>query len=648
MANTKNAGQEYKPFVPADKVMPEFTGLAIIIGIFMAIVFGAANAYIGLRVGMTISASIPAAVISMGIIRGMLKRESILENNLVQTIGSAGESLAAGAIFTLPALYVWAAEAGLESPNMFRVLMVALIGGVLGVFLMVPLRRALIVNEHGVLPYPEGTACAEVLEAGEEGGSKARTVFVGLGIGALYKFIADGIKLFPGSLEWEIPGYNGAAIGADAYPALLGVGFIIGPRISAYILSGGVLGWLVLIPLITHLGGFISDPIYPASASIAELGYWGIWDNYIRYVGAGAVAFGGIIALIKNIPLIVTTFKEALGGFSAGFEGEGSLRTDQDMSMKAVIIGVLVLVVLMMFTNVIPVGFSGALIIAIFGFFFATVSSRLVGLVGSSSNPVSGMTIATLLVTSLIFKAIGFTGMPGMIGALSVGAVVCIVAAIAGDTSQDLKTGFLVGATPKYQQYGEFIGVIASGLTIGLVLTLLNNAWGFGSAQIPAPQATLMRLVVEGVMEGNLPWALVFTGIGIGLAIELLGLPVLPVAVGLYLPIHLSTPIMVGGLVRGILERRKNKNNEEDVEKKDSPIKRKIEGGVLYSSGLIAGEGLIGILLAVFAIIPIGAKSLGEVLAFGKGALGQIGGLIFFIALILTLAKSSIWRNVKE
>ncbi|MTI66266.1 MAG: oligopeptide transporter, OPT family [Firmicutes bacterium] len=648
MANTKNAGQEYKPFVPADKVMPEFTGLAIVIGIFMAIVFGAANAYIGLRVGMTISASIPAAVISMGIIRGMLKRESILENNLVQTIGSAGESLAAGAIFTLPALYVWAAEAGLESPNMFRVLMVALIGGVLGVFLMVPLRRALIVNEHGVLPYPEGTACAEVLEAGEEGGSKARTVFVGLGIGALYKFIADGIKLFPGSLEWEIPGYNGAAIGADAYPALLGVGFIIGPRISAYILSGGVLGWIVLIPLITHLGGFISDPIYPASASIAELGYWGIWDNYIRYVGAGAVAFGGIIALIKNIPLIVTTFKEALGGFSAGFEGEGALRTDQDMSMKAVIIGVLVLVVLMMFTNVIPVGFSGALIIAIFGFFFATVSSRLVGLVGSSSNPVSGMTIATLLVTSLIFKAIGFTGMPGMIGALSVGAVVCIVAAIAGDTSQDLKTGFLVGATPKYQQYGEFIGVIASGLTIGLVLTLLNNAWGFGSAQIPAPQATLMRLVVEGVMEGNLPWALVFTGIGIGLAIELLGLPVLPVAVGLYLPIHLSTPIMVGGLVRGILERRKNKNNEEDVEKKDSPIKRKIEGGVLYSSGLIAGEGLIGILLAVFAIIPIGAKSLGEVLAFGKGALGQIGGLIFFIALILTLAKSSIWRNVKE
>ncbi|KPU26657.1 peptide transporter [Caloranaerobacter sp. TR13] len=638
-AYNPKAGEQYVPFIPANKVMPEFTATAIIIGIIMAIVFGAANAYLGLRVGMTISASIPAAVISMGIIRGIMKKESILENNMVQTIGSAGESLAAGAIFTLPALFIWSQELGMDAPSLFRIIVISLIGGILGVLLMVPLRKALIVNEHGKLPYPEGTACAEVLVAGEVGGSKAKTVFMGLGVGALYKFLADGIKLFPSEIEWEITGYKGAAIGADVLPALLGVGFIIGPRISAYMLGGAVLGWLAIIPLISHLGQFITTPIYPAPVPIKELGYWGIWNFYIRYVGAGAVAFGGIISLIKSLPLIVRTFKEALGGFKAGFENEGSLRTDQDMSMTLVVAGVVVLVLIMMFTPIVPVGITGAILIAIFGFFFATVSSRLVGLVGSSSNPVSGMTIATLLITSIIFKATGFDGPAGMIGALSVGAVICIVAAIAGDTSQDLKTGFLVGATPKKQQYGELIGVIASGLVIGFVLLLLNNAWGFGSAELPAPQATLMRLVIEGVMQGNLPWALVFTGVGIGIVIELMGIPVLPVAVGLYLPIHLSTPIMVGGLLRGILEKRKEA---------EAVIKEKVESGVLYSSGLIAGEGLLGILLAVFAVIPVGAKKLGDVIAFGNGVLGKYGALIVFILLVLTLMKYSFWKKVEE
>ncbi|EOD00020.1 OPT family oligopeptide transporter [Caldisalinibacter kiritimatiensis] len=645
MEDIKKSKEGFKPFVPASKVMPEFTVTSIIVGILMAIVFGAANAYLGLRVGMTISASIPAAVISMGIIRGIMKRESILENNMVQTIGSAGESLAAGAIFTLPALFIWSQELGMDAPNLLRIIVVALIGGILGILLMVPLRKALIVNEHGVLPYPEGTACAEVLVAGEVGGAKAKTVFMGLGIGAVYKFIADGIKLFPSEIEWQIKGYKGAAIGGDVLPALLGVGFIIGPRISAYMLGGAVLAWLGIIPLIAHLGQFISQPIYPAPVPISELGHGGIWNYYIRYIGAGAVAFGGIISLIKSLPLIVRTFKAALGGFKAGFENEGNLRTEQDMSMTLVIAGVLVLVLIMMFTNLIPVGFTGALLIAIFGFFFATVSSRLVGLVGSSSNPVSGMTIATLLFTSIIFKAIGFDGPAGMVGAISVGAVICIVAAIAGDTSQDLKTGFLVGATPRKQQVGELIGVVASGLVIGFVLLLLNNAWGFGSQQLPAPQATLMRLVVEGVMNNNLPWALVFTGIGIGVVIELLGIPVLPVAVGLYLPIHLSTPIMVGGALRGILEKRKENK---------SVLKQKVESGVLYSSGLIAGEGLIGILLAIFAVIPAGLnpdgtpRSFGDVLAFGNGVLGQIGALIIFILLVLTLMKYTFWKKIKE
>ncbi|CCQ92736.1 Oligopeptide transporter, OPT family [[Clostridium] ultunense Esp] len=631
--------QEFKPYIPADKVMPEFTPTAIIIGIIMAIVFGAANAYIGLRVGMTISASIPAAVISMGIIRGIMKRESILENNMVQTIGSAGESLAAGAIFTMPALFIWSQELGMAEPSLIRIVIIALAGGILGALLMLPLRKALIENEHGVLPYPEGTACAEVLIAGETGGAKAETVFKGLGIGSVFKFITDGIKLFPSEIEWALPGYKGAAIGMDTLPALLGVGFIVGPQISAYMLSGAVLGWLVLIPLITHLGQYIPDIIYPAAVPLSELDYWGIWGNYIRYIGAGAVAFGGILSLVKSLPLIFRTFKEALGGLKSTAGSTSTLRTDEDMSIKGALIGVVAIVIFIGATDFIPVGIPGALIIAIFGFFFATVSARLVGLVGSSNNPVSGMTIATLLITSIIFKAIGFDGEEGMIGALAVGSVICIIAAMAGDMSQDLKTGFLVGATPRKQQYGELIGAIASGLVIGLVLLLLNKAWGFGSQELPAPQATLMKLVIEGVMGGNLPWALVFTGVGIGIVVELLGIQILPFAVGLYLPIHLSTPIMVGGIIRGILEKRKE---EEGI------LKEKIEGGVLFSSGLIAGEGLIGILLAILAIIPAGGATVADKIAFGNNVLGQWGSLAFFAGLAYLLIKKSFFAKVEE
>ncbi len=631
--------EQFKPYIGADRVMPEFTPTAIILGILMAIIFGAANAYIGLRVGMTISASIPAAVISMGIIRGIMKRDSILENNMVQTIGSAGESLAAGAIFTLPALFIWSQELGMAEPSMLRITMIALVGGLLGAFFMLPLRKALIVNEHGVLPYPEGTACSEVLIAGETGGSKAATVFKGLGIGSVFKFITDGIKLFPSEIEWAIPGYRGAAVGMDTLPALLGVGFIVGPQIASYMLSGAVLGWLVLIPLISHLGQYIPDVIYPALDPLSQLGYWDIWDNYIRYIGAGAVAFGGILSLIKSLPLIITTFRDAMGGLKDSQNSTSTLRTDEDMSIKLAVIGILVIVAFIGFTNFIPVGIAGALIIAVFGFFFATVSARLVGIVGSSNNPVSGMTIATLLITSIIFKAIGFDGEAGMIGALSVGSIIAIIAAMAGDMSQDLKTGFLVGATPKKQQYGEIIGAIISALVIGSVLLLLNKAWGFGSSELPAPQATLMKLVIEGVMSGNLPWALVFTGIGIGLVVELLGIQILPFAVGLYLPIHLSTPIMVGGLVKGILQ--KTRAN-------DPNLKERIEGGILFSSGLIAGEGLIGILLAVFAIIPLSGGSLGDKVAFGNNILGQWGSLVFFAGLVYLVVKHSFFAKIEK
>ena len=622
-----NEKNEFKPYVPADKVMPEITVASVIIGVLLAVLFGGANAYLGLRVGMTVSASIPAAVISMGIIRVIMRRDSILENNMVQTIGSAGESVAAGAIFTLPALFMWAAEEGSAMPSLVEIALIALVGGILGVLFMIPLRSALIVQEHGKLPYPEGQACAEVLVAGEEGGAKAGTVFAGLGIAAVYKFIADGLKVFPSEVDFSIKGYKGSGIGGDVLPALLGVGYICGPKVSSYLLAGGTVAWFLIMPLIAMFGG--DAVIAPATVPVSELGTWGMWSNYVRYIGAGAVAAGGIMSLIKSLPLIVKTFTQAMKGYGKKADGTES-RLTKDLPMMAVVLGVGILAIAMWLIPAIPVSLLGAIIIIVFGFFFATVSSRMVGLVGSSNNPVSGMAIATLLIASAILKATGVVGMTGMIAAISIGSVICIIAAIAGDTSQDLKTGYLVGATPYKQQIGELIGVVVSALAVGGVLYLLNAAWGYGSAELPAPQATLMKMVVEGVMGGNLPWVLVFAGVAIAIVVEILGIPVLPFAVGLYLPIHLSTPMMVGGLIRLYFEKKKGLSEEERKDKTDK--------GILYSSGLIAGEGLVGILLAVFAIIPVGAGTLGDAINLsGSINLGNIGGIIFFILLCATL-----------
>ena len=629
----------FKPFVPAEKNLPEFTATSIILGILLAVLFGGANAYLGLRVGMTVSASIPAAVISMGVIRVILRRDSVLENNMVQTIGSAGESVAAGAIFTMPALFLWASEWGTESPSLVEIALIAGIGGALGVLFMVPLRKALIVQEHGVLPYPEGQACAEVLLAGEEGGAKAGIVFKGLGIAALYKFVADGLKMFPSEVHYEIPAYPGSGVGMDVLPALLGVGYICGTKISSYLFAGGITGWFVLMPLIVLFGG--SSVLFPAEVTVAELyaegGSFAIWTNYIKYIGAGAVAAGGVISLIKSLPLILRTFREAMKGYGKGGAGTGE-RTDRDLSMKVILISVAVLAVLLWLIPVVPVNLFCAVLIVIFGFFFATVSSRMVGLIGSSNNPVSGMAIATLLVTTMILKATGQVGQAGMTAAIANGSVICIVAAIAGDTSQDLKTGYIVGATPYKQQIGELIGVVASSIAIGAILYLLSAAWGYGSQELPAPQATLMKMIVEGVMGGNLPWNLVFAGAFIGIVVEVLGIPVLPFAVGLYLPIHLSTPMMLGGVVRWIFEKKKNMSEKA---KKDM-----IENGVLYCSGLIAGEGLVGILLAVFAIIPMAGGTLGDflgTLVSGTPINSNLGGLIFFALLTATM-----WMVVKR
>ncbi len=630
---------KFRPYIPADKVMPEFTAVSIVLGAILAIVFGGANAYLGLRVGMTVSASIPAAVISMGVIRKILRRDSILENNMVQTIGSAGESVAAGAIFTLPALFMWAKEGLCDVPSLVEIGLIALCGGVLGVLMMIPLRSALIVKEHGVLAYPEGQACAEVLIAGEEGGAKASTVFSGLGIAALYKFIADGLKVFPSEITYDVPGYKGAGIGIDVLPALAGVGYICGVKVSSYLFAGGVLGWFVILPLMALFGGdTIMFPVTDMTISelIAKKGVSALWSNYLRYIGAGAVACGGVLSLIKSLPLIIRTFRDAMGDYGKG-RTAGTLRTEQDMPMTVVLLGVLIVAVVLWLVPAIPLNLFTALIVIVFGFFFATVSSRMVGLIGSSNNPVSGMAIATLLISTLLLKATGTDGIEGMTAAIVIGGVICVVAAIAGDTSQDLKTGFLVGATPRRQQIGELIGVAVSAVAIGAILYLLSMAWGgYGSNDLPAPQAILMKMIVEGVMGGNLPWNLVLSGVFIAIVVEVLGIPVLPFAIGLYLPIYLSVPMMLGGLLRWFLEKRKYSSDKV----KDNVV----QSGVLYSSGLIAGEGIVGILLAVLAIIPIGVDAEGatiyvsNIIDFSESfSIGQIGGLICFAVILLTI-----------
>lgn len=623
-----NNKKDFKPYIPADKVVPEFTVTALLIGILLAIVFGAANAYLGLLVGMTVSASIPAAVISMGIIRVILRKDSILENNMVQTIGSAGESVAAGAIFTLPALFLWAEEGKIDFPSILTIFLIALFGGVLGVCFMVPLRQALIVEEHGTLPFPEGTACAEVLLAGEEGGSKAGTVFAGLGIAAVYKFLADGTQLFKSEIGHAFESYKGSQVGIQVLPALAGVGYICGPKISSYMFAGGTLSWFVLMPLIALFGA--DATIFPASKTVTELltmeggGPSALWSNYIKYIGAGAVATGGIISLIKSLPLIIRTFKQAIDSMKNKNAAHKGLRTEQDLPIPVLIAVALVIAVLIWLIPTFPVNLIGALIIVVFGFFFATVSSRMVGLIGSSNNPVSGMTIATLLFATVILKATGSTGITGMVGAISIGGIICIVAAIAGDASQDLKTGFIVGATPKKQQLGEIIGVVASAAAIGFVLYLLNEAWGYGTEKIPAAQATMMKMLVEGIMNGELPWALIFIGVFIAIVVEILHMPVMPFAVGMYLPFSLSAGIMAGGVVRILVEKRKGTEKGK---------KARTDCGLLFTSGMIAGEGIVGILLAVFAVFKIDSKI---VLPF---QLPQIGSLILFIALLALLYR---------
>ncbi|MCR5008046.1 MAG: oligopeptide transporter, OPT family [Oribacterium sp.] len=617
---------EFKPYIPADKVIPEMTPTSIIMGIILAVIFGAANAYLGLRVGMTVSASIPAAVISMAVIRVIMNKDSVLESNMVQTVGSAGESLAAGAIFTMPALFIWAKEGVMDKPSLIAITVIALFGGLLGVFFMVPLRNALIVQEHGVLPYPEGTACAEVLLAGEEGGSSAKAVFIGMGLGALVKFLVDGLRAVQSVFVLKLEALK-TEFAAEVYPALISVGYICGPRISAYMFAGGILGWFVLIPAIVTFGGDIV--MYPASVSVSELyassGASAIWSNYIKYIGAGAVASAGIISLIKTLPLIVRTFMASIKSISKA--GQVSYeRTALDMDIRIVLGGIAAIIVAIWLTPAVPVTFLGALLIVVFGFFFSSVSSRMVGLVGSSNNPVSGMTIATILIATICLKISGDVGVHGMQGSIAIGSVICIAACMAGDTSQDLKTGYILGATPIKQQIGEILGVIASALAIGGVMILLDNAYGFGSDNLAAPQATMMKMIIEGVMNGNLPWSLIFIGAFISITVEILGIAALPVSIGLYLPLELSSTIMLGGLIKLFVDKKFGAENGDSGK------------GILFCSGLIAGEGIVGVLLAVLTVVGLTEKmNLSAVIPTGN-----IQALILIVIVSAAVLKAAI------
>lgn len=628
---------KFTPYIPAQKVTPEITVISVITGILLSVIFGAANAYLGLRVGMTISASIPAAVIAMGVTRIILRRNSILESNMVQTIGSAGESIAAGAIFTIPVLFIWAKEGIVGSPSILSITLISLCGGILGVMFMIPLRNSIIVQEHGILPYPEAQACAEVLLAGEKKGAGAKTVFAGMGVAALFKFIIDGFKLVPEVISVPFKKLK-TEFSSEIYPAVVGVGYICGFRVSSYLFSGGLLAWFVIIPLIAIFG---KDAVmFPSSVSVSELyeagGPGAIWSNYIRYIGAGALAAAGIISLVKSLPVIMRSFFGTVKGLKKSSDSceQGFDRTSRDLSMKVVVAGVLCVVLAMCFIPSVQVGFTSAVMIVVFGFFFATVSAKMVGLVGSSNNPASGMAIATLLFATFLLKLTGDTGSHGMVSALTIGAIVCIIVALSGDMSQDLKTGFLLGATPKKQQIGELIGVVVSALSIGGVMMLLDKAWGFGSKELSAPQANLMKIVIEGVMNGNLPWDFVFIGVACAVIFEILRLPALALAIGIYLPLELTVPIFIGGILRLIMDKiNKNESSESS-------------GGILFSSGLIAGEGIAGIILAVLTVCGVSGK-----IAFGNALPAGVrfaGTFVLFALLLAFIIKSALPAKDKK
>jgi putative OPT family oligopeptide transporter len=628
--------KEFKPYISANDFIPEFTLRAIVLGSIFGIIFGAASVYLGLKVGLTVSASIPIAVLAISVFKKM-GNATILESNIVQTIGSAGESVASGVVFTIPALLFLAG--GEQYFQYLQIFVLALSGGILGVLFMIPLRRSLIVKEHGVLPYPEGTACADVLIAGEKGGNLAKKVYYGVGLAFFYKLLMSILGLWK-----DVPEYvfgrktalpNGS-ISAEITPELLGVGYIIGPRIAGIMVAGGVLSYLVLIPIFTFLGDSLMQIIPPGTKLISQMDNNEIRAYYVRYIGAGAVTFGGIMTLIKTLPTIVSAFTDSFKDLRAKNADGGvtvKSRTERDIPMPYVLIGAAGLVILMTVLPNIPLNFISALMVVVFGFFFVTVSSRIVGLIGSTSNPISGMTIATLMATCLIFLGMGWTGDMYQPIALCVGSIVCIASANAGATSQDLKTGYIVGATPRYQQLGLIIGVVASVLSIGFTVKILNQTIGIGESALhphalPAPQANLMATIIKGMLSHSLPWGLVLIGMAISLVMELCGVSSLAFAVGAYLPLSSTSPIWAGGLVKWFVDRKKHSAVAES----------EIGSGALFSSGLIAGGALTGILIAILIGWVTGKDDKGNDVSmldhFNTGVANSMGDTGLLVSLV--------------
>jgi putative OPT family oligopeptide transporter len=684
----------FKAYVPDEARLPELTFRALFVGSVLGIVFGASSVYLALHAGLTVSASVPIAVLSITLFRALSRvagsRASILENTVVQTTGSAGESIAGGVAFTLPALVLLGFEL-----DWTRTLVLSLCGGILGVLMMIPLRRYLIVKEHGRLTYPEGTASAEVLVAGEERGVHSAVVFKGLFVGTAFKLLTFVTKLWPAVPEIHVPGLKASKLAIEVSPELMGVGYIIGYRSAAIMVGGGLLSWLVLIPAIALFGEGRATPLYPATTLISDMSADDIWNRYIRYIGAGAVAAGGIINLIKALPTIVDSFRSSLRDLRLQSEGpQLRPRTERDIPISVVLFGSLGLTLFMAFLpqlKAVPgVGISliSAVAIVVFGFFFSVVSSRITGELGSTSNPISGMAIATLMATCIIFILLGWTGHAYTAAALSIGAVVCIASSNAGTTSQDLKTSFLVGGTPWKQQVAIIVGVVTSVVVIGGTLQMMNRAnrslheaaydvalkspaadapretapdkgryavvraggiagipdgaylvddagrvryriqEGIGSEQAPAPQATLMSLVIKGILTQQLPWGFVLLGVCTSLLMEIIGVPALAFAVGVYLPLEITTPVYAGGLVRRIVDHKRGSDAESDA----GP-------GVLYSSGLVAGGSIIG-LLASFLGAP-GVEGVAKALAFAENSLPALVGFLLFCGVAALIYRAA-------
>ncbi|MCP5492215.1 MAG: oligopeptide transporter, OPT family [Chlamydiales bacterium] len=574
----------FTPVVPAQKKLREFSLRAVVLGVLLGLLFGVGNAYLGLKIGSTISASIPAAVLSMAILRLIGKSVTILENNMVQTIAAVGEGLAAGVIFTVPALFFLG-----NHPSPGYIFVLAMLGGVLGVLFMIPMRRYIIVKEHGILPFPEGTACAEILKTGEKDRSGAILAGWGLLIGAIQKLCTSALFLWNEVATYTIRPFQSTQFSMDCTPALLGVGYIIGPRIASTMFAGGAIAWWVLIPLIKMFGQGVVT-IYPAITPIAQMSAEMIWEDYIRYIGAGAVAFGGIMSLYRIFPIIIKTihlgFTEV---FAGAFKASHIQRTDRDIPLPYLICGSVAAIALLW--AFFPMNLLTIVLLVILAFFFVAVTSITVGLVGSSSNPVSGMIITTLLITCLIFVSLGWTERIYLISAITMGCVASVAIALAGTTSQDLKTGYIVGATPRSQQIAEIIGLVLPAAAIGVTMYLLNKVYVLGSPAMPAPQASLMAMIAKGVISKQLPFTLVTIGIILGIAAELTNISVLPFALGLYLPLSLSSGIMVGGVVHAYVKR---------LYMKDS-----IQKGVLAASGLVAGDACMGVIVALLAVLGL-------------------------------------------